>query len=270
MRLWVLGSGSKGNAVLLESGDARVLVDAGFGTRTLAQRLSAIGVQPASISACVLTHEHGDHVRGAGAAARRWGWQLHATAGTASGTSDVPDGRLTTFQAGAELDVAGFKVETIASPHDAAEPVVLVFTDSRTGARAGVIYDLGHVTESVRAACSDLDLLMIEANHDEVMLRTGPYPASVQARIASRSGHLSNRAAAELARQSVNRNLAHVVLAHLSENCNDHGVAVTTVRGALSRSAYRGQVTPAMQHAPVGPFTPRAGRCAPEAQLTLF
>ncbi len=270
MRLWVLGSGSKGNAVLLESGDARVLVDAGFAPRTLAQRLATIGVQPASISACVLTHEHGDHVRGAGAAARKWGWQLHATAGTASGTTGVPEGRLTTFAAGAELDVAGFTIQTLASPHDASEPVVLVATDRRTGVRAGVIYDLGHVPDRVRAACADLDLLMIEANHDEGMLRTGPYPASVRARIASRSGHLSNRGAAELARESVNRNLSHVVLAHLSENCNDHGVAVTTVRGTLARTAFRGQVTPAMQHAPVGPFMPKAGRCAPEAQLTLF
>jgi phosphoribosyl 1,2-cyclic phosphodiesterase len=256
--------------VLLESGDARVLVDAGFPPRTLAQRLAAIGVQPASIQACVLTHEHGDHVRGAGAAATKWGWQLHATPGTARGTLGIPEERLTTFEAGTELDVAGFTIETVASPHDASEPVVLVATDRRSGVRAGIIYDLGHVPEAVRSACSDLDLLLVEANHDEGMLWSGPYPASVRARIASRSGHLSNRAAAELARESVNRNLAHVVLAHLSENCNDHGIAVTTVRGALSRSPFRGQVTPALQHAPVGPFMPKAGRCAVEAQLTLF
>src|SRR5699024_3346386 len=139
------------------------------------------------------------------------------------------------------------------------EPVVLVATDRRSGARAGIIYDLGHVPEKVRSACCDLDILMGEANHDEGMLWSGAYPASVRARAASRSGALSNRAAAELARASVNRNLAHVVLAHLSENCNDHGIAVTTVRSTLARSAFRGQVTPAMQHAPVGPFLPKAG-----------
>ena len=270
MRLWILGSGSKGNAVLLESGDTRILVDAGFSARTLGQRLTAIGVQPGSISACVLTHEHGDHVRGAGAAAKRWGWQLYATAGTASGTADVPEGRMTTFAAGEELDLGGFTVATIASSHDAADPVVLVATERRSGARAGVVYDLGVVPDGVRAACAELDLLLLEANHCEAMLRSGPYPRSVQARIASRSGHLSNRAAAAMARESVNRNLAHVVLAHLSENCNDHGVAVSTVRGALSRTSYRGQVTPAMQHAPVGPFLPRASRVAQAAQLSLF
>lgn len=271
MKLWVLGSGSKGNAVLLESGDARILVDAGFAPRTLAQRLSAIGVQPGSISACVLTHEHGDHVRGAAAASAKWGWQLHATAGTAAGAhGGLPAERLQTFAAGAELDVAGFTLATHASPHDAREPVVLVATDRRSGARAGIMYDLGHVPPALRDACTELDLLLIEANHDEGMLHSGPYPASVRARIASRSGHLSNRSAGELARHAVNRNLAHVVLAHLSENCNDHGIAVNTVRGALGRSSYRGQVTPAMQHAPTGPFLPRASRVAAAAQLSLF
>jgi phosphoribosyl 1,2-cyclic phosphodiesterase len=271
VKIWVLGSGSKGNAVLLESGDARILVDAGFAPRTLAQRLSAIGVQPGSISACVLTHEHGDHVRGAAAAATKWGWQLYATVGTASGAhGGLPAERLTTFAAGAELDLPGFTVATHASPHDATEPVVLVATDRRTGARAGVMYDLGHVPPELRDACCDLDLLLVEANHDEGMLHSGPYPASVRARIASRSGHLSNRAAGDLARQSVNRNLAHVVLAHLSENCNDHGIAVTTVRGALQRANYRGQVTPALQHGPCGPFLPRATRTVPAAQLSLF
>lgn len=270
MRLWSLGSGSKGNAILLESNGARLLVDCGFAPRTLAQRLRLVGVEPASIAHCVLTHEHGDHVRGAADAARRWGWTLHATAGTARGTPALPDGGARTFAAGATIDLDAFTIETHRAPHDASEPVVLLVTARAGGVRAGIVYDLGHVPDELRDRFRDLDLLVVESNHDEGMLRAGPYPASVQARIAGRSGHLSNRAGAEFARGCVNRNLAHVVLAHLSEKCNDHGVAVTGAQTALGRSSYRGGVHAAPQHAPVGPFLPRASRAAAVSQLTLF
>jgi phosphoribosyl 1,2-cyclic phosphodiesterase len=270
MRLWVLGSGSRGNALLLEAGEARVLVDCGFAPRTLAQRLRAIGVEPGSIAACILTHEHGDHVKGAVDAARRWGWALHATAGTAAacpGFADVPAHR---FAPGDVLELPGFTVATHTAPHDATEPVVLLATARQGGARAGIAYDLGHVPEALPAAFADLDLLVVESNHDEGMLSAGPYPASVRARIAGRTGHLSNRAGAEFARACANRHLAHVVLAHLSAKCNEHGVAVTTTRGALRRTAFRGEVHAAAQDAPVGPFLPTPGRVAAGAQLNLF
>jgi phosphoribosyl 1,2-cyclic phosphodiesterase len=270
MKLWILGSGSKGNAVLLESGGVRLLVDCGFAPRTLAQRLRAIGVEPGSIVACVLTHEHGDHVRGAADAARRWGWALHATAGTARGCNDLADGQARLFAPGDVLELPGFSVATHAAPHDATEPVVLLATAHACGARTGIVYDLGHVPEALPGAFRELDLLVVESNHDEGMLWAGPYPASVRARIAGRSGHLSNRAGADFARRCVNRNLAHVVLAHLSEKCNDHGVAVTTTRTTLGRTAFKGQVHAALQHGPVGPFLPGGGRVAAAAQLSLF
>ncbi|HEU4631293.1 MAG TPA: MBL fold metallo-hydrolase [Gemmatimonadaceae bacterium] len=270
MKLFVLGSGSKGNALLLESGDHRLLVDCGFGPRTLAQRLRAVGVEPASIGACVLTHEHSDHVRGAAAAARRWGWTLHATAGTRDGWAELATAEVQPFAPGDTLAIGGFDVVTHASPHDAGEPVVLVATARSSGVRAGIAYDLGHVPDALPEAFRDLDLLVVESNHDEGMLWSGPYPASVRARIASRTGHLSNRAGAAFARACVNRNLAHVVLAHLSENCNDHGVALAATEAALRRTAYRGQVHAAMQHAPVGPFLPKASRWQATRQLSLF
>ncbi|MHB1225568.1 MAG: MBL fold metallo-hydrolase [Gemmatimonadaceae bacterium] len=269
MKLWSLGSGSKGNAILLEHGDSRLLVDAGFAPRTLAQRLQAIGVSPASISDCVITHEHGDHCRGAAAAAVKWGWRLHTTPGTLAGCPGLPSESVSTFAAGAMLSLAGMTVQTLASPHDANESVVLVVT-SRAGVRVGLAYDLGHVPEAVAAALEELDLLVLESNHDEGMLRSGPYPASVRARIASSTGHLSNRAAADSACRSVNPNLSHVLLAHMSEKCNDHGVAVTGMRGALRRTAFRGQVEPLLQHAPCGPFLPRHSSVAAAAQLSLF
>ena len=270
MKLWSLGSGSRGNAILLESNGARMLVDCGFPARTLAHRLRLAGVEPASIADCVLTHEHGDHVRGAAEASRRWGWTLHATAGTARGTADLaPDGACI-FAPGATLELDEFTIETHQAPHDASEPVVLLVTAKAGGVRAGIVYDLGHVPAGLPDRFRDLDLLVVESNHDEGMLRAGPYPPSVQARIAGRSGHLSNRVGAEFARACTNRNLAHVVLAHLSEKCNDSGVAVTAARSALARSSYRGGVHAAPQHAAVGPFLPRASRAAAVSQLSLF
>jgi phosphoribosyl 1,2-cyclic phosphodiesterase len=170
---------------------------------------------------------------------------------------------------GASVTLSRVVITTHATPHDAASPIGVRLACTSTGVTAVVCTDLGHASESVRALCSRADLLVLESNHDEGMLRAGPYPAFLQARIASRTGHLSNRASAELAREMVHRDLAHVVLAHLSEKCNDHGVAHTTTADALRRTRFRGTVSVAMQHGVVGPFLPRAGRGEPEAQYAL-
>lgn len=269
MRLWSLGSGSKGNALLIECGDTRVLVDAGFPARALAARLAAIGIAPGSISGCVMTHEHIDHVRGATAAQAKWGWSLHASAGTVRGSAHLEGATVNAFDSGATLEIGRAEVTTVAVSHDATEPVGLVVTDRASGARAAIVYDLGVVTAAVRAAVRDVDVLVIEANHDEGMLRDGPYPKYLQARIASRSGHLSNRASAALCADAAHGGLNHVVLAHLSETNNDHGVARTTVSAALGRTRFRGQLTTAAQHAPVGPFCAKHSRTARVEQLAL-
>ena len=271
MRLWVLGSGSRGNAVLVECGETRVLIDAGFAPRELGGRLAAVGVSPQSIRACVITHEHSDHVKGACAGAAKWGWSLHATEGTASACPALLDADVRTFEPGATLTIGGLELRTVPTPHDATAPVAVVATSARSGARAGVCYDLGHASDPVRVAMRELDLLVLEANHDEAMLRAGPYPPSVQGRISGRRGHLSNGAAAKLARESATFNLKHVVLAHLSESCNDGALAERTVSEALTGTRFRGKVHVAPQHAVVGPFTPRLARCAPAPQqLSLF
>lgn len=271
MRLWVLGSGSRGNAVLIECGETRVLIDAGFSPRELAARLAATGVPPQSIRACVITHEHTDHVRGACAGAERWGWALHATEGTAAACPALLAADARTFEPGASFSVGGLELRTVPTPHDASDPVAVVATSARSGARVGVCYDLGHATDPVRVAMRELDLLVLEANHDEAMLRVGPYPPSVQRRIASRRGHLSNGAAAKLAREAASFNLKHVVLAHLSESCNDGALAARTVSDALAGTRFRGKVHVATQQGVVGPFTPRLARCGPAPeQLSLF
>jgi phosphoribosyl 1,2-cyclic phosphodiesterase len=269
MKLWVLGSGSEGNAVLVECGESRVLVDAGFSPRELARRLRTIGVPPASIEACVVTHEHTDHIRGAAAGARKWGWSLFASDGTVDAWPELREAACTSIAPGASVTLSRVVMTTYATPHDAESPIGVRLACSSTGVTAVVCTDVGHVSESVRALCSRADLLVVESNHDEGMLRAGPYPASVRARIASRTGHLSNRACADLVRDVVHRDLAHVVLAHLSQQCNDHGIAHRSAADSLRRTRFRGALSVAMQHGVVGPFLPRAGRGEPEAQYAL-
>jgi phosphoribosyl 1,2-cyclic phosphodiesterase len=268
VKLWMLGSGSAGNAALVECDGARIIIDVGFGPRTLAGRLKAIGVDPRSIDACLITHEHGDHVKGAGAAARRWGWQVHATAGTAR-ARELAETRVHTFEPGATLEFPRMHVATIATPHDANQSVGFVVTSRSTGARAALFYDIGHASDEIAATCRDVDILVLESNHDDEMLRNGPYPRWLQARIASSTGHLSNRGAGTLARASATRTMNHLVLAHLSERCNAQGVALASMRAALRGTRFRGDVTAAEQGAVVGPFVPGANRVEPPMQYAL-
>jgi phosphoribosyl 1,2-cyclic phosphodiesterase len=270
MKVWVLGSGSSGNAVLLENQDTRVLVDAGFGPRTLARRMKLAGVDAASVAACFITHDHTDHASGAARAAQRWGWQLFATEGTVAAI-DLGGTPVTTFSPGDTVRVGSFEIETVATPHDAAEPVGLLATAVDSGARAGVCYDIGHASDSVRALCDDLDVLVLEANHDEGMLWAGPYPPWLCQRIAGKMGHLSNRAAAAVARDAVTPQLAHVVLAHLSETNNSPALADRAVRAALRKTVFKGKLSTSNQDAVVGPFTPRGftSRSAPPVQLSF-
>jgi len=263
----MLGSGSKGNAVLLESRESRVLVDAGFAPRTLATRLAAVGVAPESIDALVVTHEHIDHVRGACAGAKRWGWALHASAGTVRAHPELAAAGATTFEAGARITVGRFELTSVGTSHDAEEPVaVLAEAD---GARAVVATDMGWVTSAVASACAGADILVLESNHDEGMLRLGPYPAYLKARIAGRKGHLSNVAAAAFARAMTHRDLRHLVLAHLSETNNAPEVALDTMRVALRGTRFRGGVCAAPQDGVLGPFCPGSERARVASQLAL-
>jgi phosphoribosyl 1,2-cyclic phosphodiesterase len=268
MKLWMLGSGSRGNAVLLESAETRVLIDAGFPARVISERLAAIGVARESISAVVITHEHQDHVCGASTGARRWGWSVHATAGTIAACPSLAS-VARPFAAGATLELGELSLTSFATPHDAADPVAFVATARRSGARAGVVYDLGHASARVRSALTELDILVLESNHDEGMLRAGPYPPSVQRRIAGTRGHLGNHAAAELARGCVHRRLAHLVLAHLSEICNTPALATRTMQSALARTRWQGTLSTAPQHEVVGPFVPASLRARRAVQLSL-
>jgi len=268
MKLWVLGSGSRGNAVLVESGGSRILIDAGFGPRILKRRLEAIGIAPEAIDACVITHEHSDHIRGAARAAWRWKWPLLVTQGTYENSRlsmlGTPAGR---FRAGTTLEIADFTVDTFRTPHDATEPIGVVVTARATGVRAAICTDIGHASRTVRRMVRDVDMLVIESNHDDVMLANGPYPISVQRRIAGSFGHLSNRECAALVRDSVTARLKQIVLAHLSENNNTPAAAYDNMQAAVRTTTFRGSLVPALQDGVVGPFAPRGTKSA--VQLSL-
>ena len=254
MKLWVLGSGSSGNAILVETAQSRILVDAGFAPRVLKKRLAVADVSPQSIEAVVVTHEHTDHNKGVAAAARKWGWTIVSTAGTRMMCPDWGQLRTILTPRKSTVVVGDFHLETVPVSHDANEPIAVIVTSIAEGSRAGIVYDLGHVTETVLRALDKLDLLVIEANHDEGMLRAGPYPPSVQARIRGKFGHLSNRDAAQVASQSIHSGLNNIVLAHLSEQNNTPRTALGTVGDSLRRARFKGRLTAASQDSVVGPI----------------
>jgi len=274
VKVVVLGSGSGGNATLVEGADGvRVLVDAGFSGRDLETRLRAVGVEPESLSALFITHEHGDHTRGMGVLARRFGLALYLTPITRSACDALLLGRedVREYCSAASLRIGSLEVRPFLTVHDAADPVAVTVRDVLTGDKLGIATDLGRPTATVRAALAECHVLVLEANHDEAMLWRGPYPWSVKQRIASSHGHLSNHASGELARELFHPGLVSVVLAHLSEHCNDGGLASDVVGAVLADLGYAGALTVARQDRPLEPLdVPTIRRLAAPAQLTLL
>lgn len=252
MRVAVLGSGSAGNAVLVCAGSTRILVDAGFSGRALEERLGTLEVAPEDIAAIVVTHDHRDHTRGMGVFARRHATPLHMTGPTRRACADLLRGSesVVEYRAGWPFSVGELRIEPFLTVHDAADPVGVAVVDTRSECRLGIATDLGRPTAQIRHALSLCDLLVLEANHDELMLHTGPYPAAVKRRIASSHGHLSNQAAAQLALELLHPRLAGVVLAHLSNECNRPVIAERVVGEALRKAGWRGHIEVARQDRP--------------------
>jgi phosphoribosyl 1,2-cyclic phosphodiesterase len=248
----VLGSGSAGNATLVRAGNTHVLVDAGFSGKDLERRLDVLGVAPTDIRGIVISHDHGDHTRGMGVFARKHGTPLHMTEATRGACSRLLRGEEVVhgYRPGRPFLIGDVRVEPFITVHDAADPVGLAVVDECTGLRMGVATDLGRPTAQIRHALSCCDLLVLEANHDEVLLATSPYPWSVKRRIASSHGHLSNQAAARFAVELLHPRLAGVVLAHLSNECNRPDLALKVVGGALKKAGWKGHLEVALQDEP--------------------
>lgn len=269
MKLCVLGSGSRGNAIIVQSRDTRILIDAGFAPRTLARRLASVGVAPESIQAVVLTHEHTDHSRGAARSAQQWGWSVHATRGTQVECGLLEEFGCQTISAGVDFCIGDLDMSVLSVSHDASEPVALVATSQSTGVRAGFVYDLGVVTHSLQSALDRVDILVLESNHDGEMLQHGPYPTVLKRRIAGRRGHLSNHAAGLAAAECAHHGLSHLVLAHLSETNNTPQAATDSMRRALRRTPFKGSIVAAMQNVPSNTISSDRAAAFGPAQLTL-
>lgn len=273
MKLAVLGSGSRGNAVLLRSDSTAILIDAGFSGRQIERRLAAVGQDPTGIEAIVVTHDHSDHTRGIGVYARRHGTPLYMTDSTKTACAALLSGSegVSPYRAGRPFRIGDLVVEPFITAHDAVDPVAVAVTGEACGTRIGIATDMGRPTAGAMHALSGCDFLVLEANHDEDLLRRGPYPRSVQARIASTHGHLSNRAAAELARRLLHPRLSGILLAHLSMECNRPELAERTVRRSLSRAGWKGFLGVAAQDEPTRMIDVRALRAEREAdQLSFF
>ncbi|MDP1533430.1 MAG: MBL fold metallo-hydrolase [Rubrivivax sp.] len=236
MRFASLGSGSEGNALVVEAGDSRVLLDCGFSTAETVRRLARLGLEPDAIAAVLVTHEHGDHVGGAARFARRFDIPVYLSHGTriaaANGGNAFADAIIidshTPFAVG-DLEIFPYPV-----PHDAREPTQFVFGDGAH--RLGVLTDAGSSTPHIEQMLSGLDALVIECNHDREMLLGGNYPEHLKQRISGRYGHLDNAQASAILANIDRTSLQHVVAAHLSLRNNRPELACAALAGALGCS----------------------------------
>jgi len=231
----VLASGSSGNALLLRNGDCSVLVDAGLSARKLVSRLDACGVAPESLSGILLTHEHGDHTRGLKVLLAKHRIPVFAnplTAGHLKRSGIAAEWNL--FSSGATFRLGSFEILAFSVPHDAADPVGFVLRSNGTG--FALLTDLGYATRHVVDSVRGVKALLIETNHDEALLQNDTKrPWAVKQRILSRHGHLSNAAAAALVADVATEALTHVLLGHLSRDCNSPDLAIAAVDACLQK-----------------------------------
>ncbi|WP_163649296.1 MBL fold metallo-hydrolase [Modicisalibacter sp. 'Wilcox'] len=218
LRFASLGSGSKGNATLVSDGETHVLVDCGFGLRETERRLARFGLHPRQLAAVLVTHEHGDHIRGVGPLARRHHLPVYLSAGTwlSRRLGEVPRHTLITPQA--RFAIAGLEIDPVTVPHDAREPVQFRFHAHRRS--LGILTDLGHPSEHVIERFRGCDALVLECNHDPRLLADGPYPPSLKRRVGGDWGHLANAQASRLLGRLGLDRLQHIVCSHLSEQNN--------------------------------------------------
>lgn len=252
-RLTVLGSGSKGNATALETEGEVLLLDAGFSARELARRAEATGVDLGRLAGIAVTHEHGDHAQGALRLARTHRVPILASMGTWTALGAPGSVRHLPVRTTGRTECGPFTVAGCTLLHDAAEPLALTVTTA-TGVRVGLAYDFGRPTQALRYHFRELDAVVIEANYDEVMLRTSEYPVSVQERIAGSGGHLSNRVTAQLLEELYHPGLGTVVLAHLSQRCNTPAAAREAVEAVLRKCGFEGVLEVAVQDEPLRPL----------------
>ncbi|MEJ7931248.1 MBL fold metallo-hydrolase [Ramlibacter sp. AN1015] len=237
LRFKSLGSGSSGNATLVQARDGvgitHLLVDCGLGIRQMHRRLGEAGLLPDQVDGIFVTHEHGDHIGCARAFALRERIPVYMSAGTYAGIGS-PDfeGLLRIVSDGESFTLGALRLTPFAVPHDSREPLQLHCTDGAR--RLGLLTDLGHVTPHVLAHLAGCDSLVLECNHDEQLLASGPYPWFLKRRVGGDQGHLANAAAAAAARALLPSGLRQVMAAHLSEQNNRPELACAALAEALA------------------------------------
>ena len=234
MRFASLGSGSEGNALVVQAGKTCVLLDCGFSLTDTCMRLARLGLTPDCLNGIVVTHEHGDHIAGVARLARKYSIPIWLTHGTFRAQfkflGNIP--KLTKIDSHHPFAINGLLVQPFPVPHDAAEPVQYMFSDGAK--RLGVLTDIGCSTPHIEAMLSGCDALVLECNHDAALLANSGYPLSLKQRVGGRFGHLNNvDAAALLARLDYSR-LQHIVAAHLSRKNNTPELAAYALSTALN------------------------------------
>lgn len=220
----VLGSGSRGNAVLLHTDEGGLLVDAGFSRKELIARLAACGFNPADIKALLISHEHGDHVNGARLFSDDYGIPTYLTAKTGQYLNDL--GKLgkkrVFFETGSIFEVRPFNIRPFAVPHDAVDPVGFVV--SIDSVKVGIATDLGHINPLCIQRLRDCDALILECNHDVEMQRQSERSFRLKRRVLGKHGHLSNDDAMNALDSLITEKTKYVFLVHLSSDCNKHSL----------------------------------------------
>jgi len=231
MRFASLGSGSRGNATLVEYQGTLVMIDCGFSCRETERRMARLGCHPADIAALLVTHEHGDHVRGVAPLARKYGFPVWLTHGTRHMLRDADLPSVQDINATARIDIGELQIQPFTVPHDAREPCQ--FTLLAGNRRLGLLTDTGCITPHIVASLDACDALLLECNHDSAMLVDGPYSRFLQQRVGGPLGHLSNAQAAELLARLDTTRLQHLVAAHLSDKNNQPSLARTALATAM-------------------------------------
>ena len=239
MKLCVLASGSSGNCTFISTGTTRILIDAGLSAKKTADRLAEIGERVEDVDAICVTHEHGDHIAGLRVLQKKYGFSVYANAGTLEGIRAAKQGgvvKCCQFTTGSKFEIGDFSIHPFSVPHDSKDSVG--FTFSVGGQRVGVATDVGMVTNPLRERLRACNVVVIEANHDEELLRASARPWSLKQRILNNRGHLSNRDSAELIAEIANDGLQYVFLAHLSADCNTPERAKSQVEHVLAKAGH--------------------------------
>ena len=236
MRFASLGSGSQGNALIVQAGETCIMLDCGFPLRETVSRLARAGLEASDLAGIIVTHEHADHGDGVFPLARRFGvpvWLTHGTLGALrEANPDIDDEcTLNLVDSSRGCAVGDLTVQPFTVPHDAREPVQYVLSDGAR--RLGVLTDTGCSTAHIESNLSGCDALVLECNHDLDMLMSGPYPPTLKARIASRLGHLDNQASGAILAALDCSRLKHVIAAHLSQENNTPELARSALAAAL-------------------------------------